>query len=97
MRVSPVEIKQQSINWLVRKIMGTAVPTMEVNEYVGEDGKPHLDAVMTATAGIKGKDERILDWEPITKTNGPFGLVESESLSNQIIAKHGKCYRGDTC
>lgn len=58
--------------------MASAAPTMEVSEYVSEDGKPHLDIVMTATAGIKGKDERILDWEPITRTNGPFGLVESE-------------------
>lgn len=58
---------------------------MEVNEYVSEDGKPHLDVVMTATAGIKGKDERILDWEPITRTNGPFGLVESESISTSSM------------
>lgn len=58
--------------------MASGTPTLDVKDFVGEDGKPHLDIVLTATAGIKGKDERILDWEPIVKTNGPFGLVESE-------------------
>ncbi|KIX00031.1 uncharacterized protein Z518_10958 [Rhinocladiella mackenziei CBS 650.93] len=70
-------LELQGINWLVRKMMVAGTPTLVIKEFVDGEGKAQLDIDLSGPAGIKGQDRRVLDWEPLTKNNGPFGLVEN--------------------
>ncbi|KIW12215.1 hypothetical protein PV08_09491 [Exophiala spinifera] len=72
-------LELQNINWLIRKMMATGAPTLDIKEYVDSDGggKAKLEITLSGPAGIKGLDHKVLDWEPVKKSNGPFGLVEN--------------------
>lgn len=69
---------QQGINWLIRKMMAAGAPTLVIKEMIDVEGKAQLDIELSGPAGIKGQDQRVLDWQPLKKSNGPFGLVESK-------------------
>ncbi|KAK5445099.1 hypothetical protein LTS15_010190 [Exophiala xenobiotica] len=58
-------------------MMAAGAPTLVIKETINGEGKAQLDIELSGPAGIKGQDQRVLDWQPLTKSNGPFGLVEN--------------------
>jgi len=69
----------QGIPWVVRKAMKLGTPTLLIKQYADEKGTVHIDVNLTAAAGIKGSDDRVLDWSPIHKKDGMFGEVTGQS------------------
>jgi hypothetical protein len=55
--------------------MGLGTPSLSIKQYDDEKGVNHVDIVLTVTAGIKGEDRRILNWNPIAEKNKMFGDV----------------------
>ena len=64
---------------MLRKAMSMGTPSLSIKQYF-EDDVTHIDVVLTATAGIKGEDKRVLNWIKVTKKDGMFGEVEGVYL-----------------
>jgi len=70
----------QGVGWWRRRAIGLATVTLDVKQYVGDDGKPHIDIDQTATGGIKGTfEKRTLDWEIRAHTDHIFGDLKGRS------------------
>ena len=70
----------QGVGWLVRKAIGLATVTLEVKEYVDDEGKTHIDIGQTVTGGINASPEhRTLDWTVRAHKDGVFGNLEGKS------------------
>jgi hypothetical protein len=69
----------QGLSWFLRKAIGIATVTLNVNEYV-EDSHTHIDIAQTATGGIKGTTElRCLDFEERDHKDPIFGAIKGRS------------------
>ncbi|RDW79843.1 hypothetical protein BP6252_04481 [Coleophoma cylindrospora] len=72
-------LELQGIGWLLRKVIGLATVTLDVRQYVGEDGNVHIDIINVAT-GIQGISEiRTLDWAPREHSDYIFGKQKGQS------------------
>ncbi|RFU33280.1 hypothetical protein B7463_g3070, partial [Scytalidium lignicola] len=85
----------QGIPWMVRKAMGLGTPNLSIKEYVDESDTTHIDIVLVATAGIKGEDKRVLDWNKVAKKDGMFGDVEGQSRLYTMFEMAGSEDEGD--
>lgn len=83
----------QGIGYLKRKAIAWATITLDVKEYVSDDGKTHIDIEQTATGGIKGTTEmRTLDWVERPHKDDTFGelVAQSHWIKSAAEAESGK-------
>ncbi|OJJ46514.1 hypothetical protein ASPZODRAFT_16273 [Penicilliopsis zonata CBS 506.65] len=68
----------QGIGYLMRKTMAMATPQMDVHQSTDDSGTVHLTLAVTV-GGKEANNELSMDWNPVTKEDGPFGAVERRS------------------
>lgn len=69
-------LKLQGISLPIRKILNLSKVTLQVNQYVDEQNRTHIDISQSMTGGIGGTTEtRILDWTERSQKNSVFGTV----------------------
>ncbi|MCJ1373075.1 hypothetical protein MMC20_004302 [Loxospora ochrophaea] len=70
----------QGVSWFIRKAVGLATITLQINQYTGDSSVTQIDIDQILTGGLKGTTEkRALNWEWRDHKDGIFGEVKGKS------------------